>query len=156
MFDYRALYEIQLQVSVDFLRVVQLCYERPLVTTDLVEWLNSFSRKASNHHRGFESQKLAKYLDVLLFVRNFVSHESFMYMIHVNAHNLFHLTPRSSKQHIGTAKVRGKAHWANEIAVEEHEHMVMKLASDSDSSSDTDSLWPGAYKMSLYWILIYG
>ena len=29
MFDYRALYEIQLQVSVDFLRVVQLI---PLVT----------------------------------------------------------------------------------------------------------------------------
>ena len=25
MFDYRALYEIQLQVSVDFLGVVQLC-----------------------------------------------------------------------------------------------------------------------------------
>ena len=26
MFDYRAVYEIQLQVSVDFLRVVQLCF----------------------------------------------------------------------------------------------------------------------------------
>ena len=35
-----------------------------------------------------------------------------------------------------------QAHWANEIAVEEHEHVVLKLASDSDSSSDTDSLWP--------------
>ena len=30
-----------------------------------------------------------------------------------------------------------QAHWANEIAVEEHEHVVIKLASDSDSSPDT-------------------
>ena len=28
------------------------------MTADLVELLNSFTQKASNHHRGFESQKL--------------------------------------------------------------------------------------------------
>ena len=65
-----------------------------------------------------------------------------MYMTHVNKSNLFHSTPRPSRHHIGTAKMRGKlvqqAHWANEIAVEEHEHVVIKLASDSDSSSDID------------------
>ena len=33
-------------------------------------------------------------------------------------------------------KIVQQAHWANNIAVEEHEHVVIKLASDSDSSSD--------------------
>ena len=60
-----------------------------------------------------------------------------MYMIHVNAPDLFYSTPRPSRQHIGTAKMRGKKHWANKIAVEKHDHVVIKLASDSDSCSDT-------------------
>ena len=34
-----------------------------------------------------------------------------------------------------------QAHWANEIAVEEHVHVVIKLASGSDSSSDTDTVF---------------
>ena len=39
--------------------LIQLCYERPSVTTtDLVGWLNSFTWKASKHHREFESPKL--------------------------------------------------------------------------------------------------
>ena len=43
-----------------------------------------------------------------------------------------------------------QAHWANEIAVEEHEHVVIKLASDTDSSSDTDTVFgPRAYESSL-------
>ena len=59
----------------------------------------------------------------------------------------------------GTAKVRGKlvqqAHWANEISVEEHEHVVIKLASDFDSSSGTGTVFSlRAYEVSLYWILI--
>ena len=130
-----------------------------MTTTDLVERLNSFTLEASNHHRGFESQKL---VSLFLFVEEIdfrffffffflscvlFSHESVMYMTHVNAPNLFHSTPRPSRHHTGTAKMRGEivqqAHWANEIAVEEHEHVVTKLASDSDSSSDTyTSLWP--------------
>ena len=56
--------------------------------------------------------------------------------------------------------MRGKlvqqAHWANETAVEEHEHVVIKFASDSDSSSDTVTAFGlRAYEISLYWILIY-
>ena len=59
--------------------------------------------------------------------------------------NLFHSTPRPSRHHIGTAKMRGKlvlqTHRANEVAVDEH--MVIKLASDTDTSSDTYTrLWP--------------
>ena len=51
--------------------------------------------------------------------------------------------------------IRGKlvqqAHWANEIAVEDHGHVVIKLASDSDSSSDTDTIFGmRAYEISLY------
>ena len=46
--------------------LIQVCYERPFVkTTGLVEWLNSFTRKASNTHRGFESQNL---ISLFLFV----------------------------------------------------------------------------------------
>ena len=37
-----------------------------MTTTDLVEWLNRFTRKTSNHHRGFASQKLVSL--VFLFV----------------------------------------------------------------------------------------
>ena len=44
--------------------LIQLCYF--VTTTDLVEWLNSFTRKASNHHRGFESQTL---VSLFLFVQ---------------------------------------------------------------------------------------
>ena len=55
---------------------------------------------------------------------------------------IFHSTPFQAKANFGTAKMRGKAHWANGTAVEEHEHVVIKLASDSDSSADTDNLWP--------------
>ena len=62
-----------------------------------------------------------------------------MYMTHVNASNLFYSIPRPSRHHIGTAKMRGKlvqqAHWANGIEVEEHEHVVIKLASDTDFST---------------------
>ena len=90
-----------------------------MTTTDLVEWLNSFTGKPSNHHRGFESQNL---VNLYLFVEeiDFSFHESFMYLIHVNAPNLFHSTPRPSRHFIaGTAKMRVKlaqlAHWANEI-----------------------------------------
>ena len=122
-----------------------------MTTTDLVEWLNSLPRKASNLHRGFESQKLVSLLlfveetDFLLFFLCvccccflvyfylfiffflfgwlvgwlfflflffcfvvFFSLESFVYMTHVNAPNLFHSTPRPSRLHIGTAKMRGK------------------------------------------------
>ena len=125
-----------------------------MTTTDLVEWLNSLPRKASNLHRGFESQKLVSLLlfvaetDFLLFFLCvcccfwfvfffvfcffffflfffvwlvgcffffflfcfvvFFSLESFVYMTHVNAPNLFHSTPRPSSLHIGTAKMRGK------------------------------------------------
>ena len=50
-----------------------------------------------------------------------------------------------------------QAHWANEIAMEEHEHVMIKLAADSDSSSYTDTVFGlKAYEISLYWILIYG
>ena len=57
--------------------------------------------------------------------------------------------------HIGTANMRGKlvqqAYWAKETAVEEHGHVVIKLASDSDSSPDIDSVFGlRAYKISLY------
>ena len=46
--------------------LIQLYYERPFVTmADLVEWLNSFSQNTSNHHRGFDSQKL---VSLFLFV----------------------------------------------------------------------------------------
>ena len=70
-----------------------------------------------------------------------------MHMTHVNAPNLFRSAPRPSMHRIaGTAEMRGnlgqQAHWANEILMEEHEQVVIKLASDTDSSSDTDSLWP--------------
>ena len=45
--------------------LIQVCYKRPFVkTTCLVEWLNSLTRKASNDHRGFESQKLSLFLFV--------------------------------------------------------------------------------------------
>ena len=44
-----------------------------------------------------------------------------------------------------------QVHWTNEIAVEEHEHMVIKLTLDSDSSSDTDTVFgPRAYEISLH------
>ena len=76
-------------------------------------------------------------------------------MTHVNSPNLFQSTPQPSRPY-GYRKMQGKlvqqAHWANEIAVEEHEHVVIKLASDSDSSSDTDTIVGlRAYKFSLYW-----
>ena len=46
--------------------LIQLCYEKSSVTTtDLVEWLISFTRKANKHHRGFESQTL---VSLFLFV----------------------------------------------------------------------------------------
>ena len=135
--------------------LIQLCYERPFVTTtDLVEWLNSFSWKASNHHRGFESPKLVSLFFIswgntfslcFCFSCDLFSRESFMYMTHVNASILFHSTPRPSRHDIGTTKMRRKlmqqAHWANEIAVDEHEHVVIKLASVSNSSSDTDAVF---------------
>ena len=60
--------------------LIQLCYERHFVTTtDLVERLDSFSLKTSNHHRGFESQKL---VSLFLFVEEMCvsvlfSHEKF-------------------------------------------------------------------------------
>ena len=31
---------------------------KAVTRTDSVEWLNSFTRKASNHQRGYESQKI--------------------------------------------------------------------------------------------------
>ena len=139
-----------------------------MTTTDLVESLNTCTRKASNHYRGFESQNLV-FLFLFLEEIHFrcccffvcvcvclcVCHESFMYMTRVKASNLFHSTPRPSKRHIVTAKMRGKlvqqAHCANEIAVEEYEHVVIKLASDSNSSSDTDTVFGlRAYEISLY------
>ena len=43
MFDYRALYEIQLQVSVDFLRVVQL----GAGTKHVQQTLNRYTQKTS-------------------------------------------------------------------------------------------------------------
>ena len=43
-----------------------------------------------------------------------------------------------------------QAYWANE-AVEEHVPVVIKLASDSDSSSDTDTIFGmRAYEISLH------
>ena len=36
-----------------------------MTTTDLVEWLNSFTRKASNPHRGFESQNLVSLFSIV-------------------------------------------------------------------------------------------
>ena len=46
---------------------------------------------------------------------------------------------------------------ANETAVEEHEHVVIKLASYSDSSSDTYTVFGlRAYENLLYWILVHG
>ena len=67
-----------------------------MTTTDLVEWLNSFTRKASNHQRGFESLNpgvyfyLSRKTDFLLCVCVCVCvcvcfvvvfyHESFIYM----------------------------------------------------------------------------
>ena len=109
-----------------------------MTTTYLVEWLKSFTRKASKHHRGFESQNL---VSLFLFDEETDFRFFLLMKTHVNAPNLFHSTPESkprpSRHHIGTAKMRWKlvqqAHWANEIAVEEHE----QLASDSDSSSDS-------------------
>ena len=79
---------------------------------------------------------------------------------HVNAPNLFHSTPRRSRHNIGTAKMRGKlvqrTHWTNEIAVEEHKQMMIKLASDSNSSSDSDTVFGlRAYEMlnsNIWWI----
>ena len=54
-------------------------------------------------------------------------------------------------------KLVQKACWAYAIAVEEYGYVVIKLASDSDSSSDTDTVFGmRAYDISLYWILIYG
>ena len=66
-----------------------------LTTTDLIEWLNSFTRKASNHHPGFESPK-NRWSSIFRgnrfflrvggggFVFYFFSRESLMYMAHVN------------------------------------------------------------------------
>ena len=71
-----------------------------MTTTDLVEWLNSFSRKARNHHRGFEFQKLVSLffveeIDFRFCFRVFFSWKFYVgYMTHVNAPNLFHSTPR--------------------------------------------------------------
>ena len=48
-------------------------------------------------------------------------------------------------------KLVQQAHWANEIGVEEHEHVVIKLASDSYFSSDTDTVFGlRAYEVSQY------
>ena len=54
-------------------------------------------------------------------------------MIMLMRPNFFHSIPRPSRHNIGTAKMRGKlvqqADWTNETAVEEHEHVMIKLAS---------------------------
>ena len=65
--------------------LIQECYKRSFVKTiGLVEWSNSFTRKASNDHCGFESQNL---ISLFLFVEeiDLFSHERFMYVTHVNA-----------------------------------------------------------------------
>ena len=67
----------------------------------------------------------------------FFSHASFMYLTYVTRPIYFiqHHSQEDTILHlyIGTTKMRGNAHWANEIAVKEHEHVVIKLVSDSDS-----------------------
>ena len=52
-------------------------------------------------------------------------------------------------------KLVQQAHWANEIAVEEHAHVMIKLASDSDSSSDTDTEFYGDLVYKYYGDLVY-
>ena len=45
MFDYRALYEIQLQVSVDFLRVVQYYSVKTYMASELVKIMKARDEK---------------------------------------------------------------------------------------------------------------
>ena len=49
---------------------------------------------------------------------------------------------------LSRGKLVQQAQWVNEIAVEEHKHVAIKLASDSDSSSEVFGL--RAYEISLY------